>query len=567
MSSLIIYLLKVSAGLAIISSGYLLFLRNDRGLLMKRAFLVSGVLIVWIFPLLNFRMAHFFHNSPHTLIPEQINQVQQAVIYDDILPVAASGADRALILLVVYLAGLFILLARDIAMVIKWNRAWKQFQLPGKNIVYTNSDRIFTLFTRIFLPRKLEGDPQLEMILLHEKAHVHQLHYIDLLLSELTLVITWFNPFSWLISRMIRENHEHLADREVLLKGINPIQYKAKLVNLSLGVNFFRLGHQFNNSLTKNRFKMMKNITTGNRGIIRYILVIPAVIISLMLFTSGNMQAQPKEIKGKVIFSDSGNPAYGTSVIINGTTTGTVADKNGEYSLDVEGDPEIIFSYIGYSSRSIKASELNGKTVKLDAMAYLIDPGFQTGKFVEKEGNAIIIKSKAGDTEGVSPVIVVDGKVVNDIEGIDPGQIESVAVFKDTDSEMVKKYDAKNGLIIVTTKKEIQPAKTSGAEVFIVVEEMPEFPGGKSAFNSYIYDNLVYPEKARKSKTEGEVFVAVTILENGKPDNIGIEKSSDPVFNEAALALFKDMPDWKPGRQRGTAVNVKLRIPVKFILE
>ena len=48
-------------------------------------------------------------------------------------------------------------------------------------------------------------------------------HFIDLMIVELTLLLTWFNPFSWLISRMIKENHEHLADRQVLSAGIKQI--------------------------------------------------------------------------------------------------------------------------------------------------------------------------------------------------------------------------------------------------------------------------------------------------------------------------------------------------------
>ena len=117
------------------------------------------------------------------------------------------------------------------------------------------------------------------------------------MLMELTLLLTWFNPFSWLISRMIKENHEHLADRQVLSAGINPARYRAQLMNHTLGVNVFRLGNQFNHSLTLKRFKMMKKPKKSPWGIIKIALLIPAVLVTLGLTTG--MTPQQKTIKGQ----------------------------------------------------------------------------------------------------------------------------------------------------------------------------------------------------------------------------------------------------------------------------
>ncbi len=139
---------------------------------------------------------------------------------------------------------------------------------------------------------------------------------------ELTLLLTWFNPFSWLISRMIKENHEHLADRQVLSAGINPAHYKAQLMNHTLGVNVFRLGMQFNHSLTLKRFKMMKKPRKSPLGMIKIALLIPAVLITLGLTTG--MTPQQKTVKGKMILADSGKPATGASIVIRGGTVGTV---------------------------------------------------------------------------------------------------------------------------------------------------------------------------------------------------------------------------------------------------
>ncbi len=162
-------------------------------------------------------------------------------------------------------------------------------------MAFTGNDHLFTIFTRIFIPESLKNHQNLDNVLLHEKAHIRQLHFIDLMLMESTLLLTWFNPFSWLISRMIKENHEHLADRQVLSAGVNPARYRAQLLNHTLGVNVFRLGNQLNHSLTLKRFNMMKKPRKSPMGIIKIAFLIPAILITLGLTTG--MTPQQKSIK------------------------------------------------------------------------------------------------------------------------------------------------------------------------------------------------------------------------------------------------------------------------------
>ena len=118
---------------------------------------------------------------------------------------------------------------------------------------------------------------------------------------ELTLLLTWFNPFSWLISRMIKENHEHLADRQVLSAGVNPARYRAQLLNHTLGVNVFRLGNQFNHSLTLKRFKMMKKPKNSRAGIIKMSMLVPALLIAMGL-TTGMTPCRKKPSKERLLW-------------------------------------------------------------------------------------------------------------------------------------------------------------------------------------------------------------------------------------------------------------------------
>ena len=559
---IIIYLLKVSLGLGIISLSYLLF-RNDAGLRIKRFYLLTGMIACWVFPLLHFpQLVDFSGAGPAASAPVSLSAgtARVAVVLPDD---GGQGFNWLLFAAITYMCGMLFILFRNIGLINRWRMRRKKGVSGGGNIIFTEGDHVFTLFSWIFLPDKFRNDPSFDSIILHEKAHVEQLHYIDLIIIELTILFTWFNPFTWLISRMIKENHEHLADRAVLAGGINPAHYRAQLLNFSLGTTYFRLGHQFNHSLTKTRFKMMKKTITGTTAMLKYILVLPVIITALIVFTGSTVQDHDGSVKGKVYFSDSGDPAHGASVIIRGTTTGTVVDKNGEFSLDYEGDPLIVISFVGYETMQVKASEIGRKGVKLEVKSYELDPGPSSAR--QQEDTEVSISVTGSSAGGEPPVILIDGKRANSVEEVDPEDIESVNVIKDQSSELVKKYNARGGLIMITLKKPV--ADRQEKEIFIVVEDMPRFPGGMEALRTHIYDNLEYPGKAKRRGIEGKATVGLTVSAGGRLEDINIIDSSYEGFGEAAVKVFENMPAWEPGKQRGMPVRVKLHIPVEFKLD
>jgi TonB family protein len=462
---------------------------------------------------------------------------------------------------------------KNLFIMLKWNMTWRRAH-DENGVAYTTSDQVFTLFTRIFIPGSLRDEQDLDNVLLHEKAHIRQLHFIDLMIIELTLLLTWFNPFSWLVSRMIKENHEHLADREVLSTGANAARYRAQLMNHTLGVNVFRLGTQFNHSLTLKRFKMMKKPKNSPLGIIKIALLIPAVLVTLGL-TVG-MTPQQKTVHGKVVLAETGEPVPGASIVIRNGTTGCVSDMDGTFRLNVDGNPDLVISFVGYESLIVKASEAGKKPLELVVKNYDLDlesvPMEETGKVTGS------IWFKASDGSDIKPVIVLDGKVVKEIENLDPETIESVNVIKDPENPLVKKYNARDGVIIITTKEYnllLSPKESmdlgketvgndTDEEVFYIVEDMPKFPGGLPALKTYIYSNLEYPEKAKKQGIEGEVKVRFLINQKGKIEKSEILRSSYQGFDAPALKVVNEMPDWAPGTQRGKAVRVWYVMTIKF---
>ncbi|MDX1740099.1 MAG: energy transducer TonB [Rhodothermales bacterium] len=100
------------------------------------------------------------------------------------------------------------------------------------------------------------------------------------------------------------------------------------------------------------------------------------------------------------------------------------------------------------------------------------------------------------------------------------------------------------------------------SEIFVVVEEMPEIIGG----HNKIYEYLEYPTIARQAQMEGLVVVQVVVEPDGTGSNPVIAKSAGRVLDDAALEAVKNLR-YKPGKQRGRAVRVKLAIPIRFLLK
>jgi len=559
-NEILIYLLKVSLGLTIISLSYLL-LRDDYNLRIKRFYLLSGIIASWIFPLLRFPQLINLGATGHIPVQPSSFTVESAGTVTTGVT-ASLNFDWILAVLIIYSAGVIFILLRNLVLIHMWRNRRSKESNNDSNIIFTDGDQAFTLFSWIFLPEKYRNDPQIEPIILHERAHINQLHFIDLIIVELTVLFTWFNPFTWLISRMIKENHEHLADREVLAMGINPAHYRAQLLNFSLGTTYFRLGHQFNYSLTKTRFKMMKRKATKRMGILKYFLLIPVIIATLGIFTGSKVQDQDGTVKGKVILADTGEPANGASVIIKGSTTGTITDEEGKFELECKKDDILVISYVGYKTIELKASWITKDPIKLEFKSYEIN---LSHVIKEKKKEKVQISIVNPDKDKESPVFLVEGMRVDNLDNIDPEDILSIEVIKDQSSALVKKHNATGGLIIIKLKNSI--VIKNQEELFFVVEEMPMFPGGFPALKSYIYDNLEYPEKARQEGIEGEVTVEFIVNTEGKPEDIKVLRSTYEGFNNAALKVFKNMPAWEPGKQRGTVVRVKIQVPVEFKLD
>jgi len=107
----------------------------------------------------------------------------------------------------------------------------------------------------------------------------------------------------------------------------------------------------------------------------------------------------------------------------------------------------------------------------------------------------------------------------------------------------------------------------SEAEPFVVVEEMPMFPGGEVALLSYIAEHTQYPEVAKENNIQGKVIVRFCVTSKGGVDKVEILKGVDPELDKEAIRVVKTLPAFKPGKQGGKPVPVWYMVPINFTLK
>lgn len=105
------------------------------------------------------------------------------------------------------------------------------------------------------------------------------------------------------------------------------------------------------------------------------------------------------------------------------------------------------------------------------------------------------------------------------------------------------------------------------AEIFTVVEQMPEFPGGAEKLMKYLGENIQYPQMAREVGVQGTVYVTFVVEGNGQITGVRILRGIGSGCDEEAIRVVKSMPSWKPGKQRNRPVRVQFNLPVKFVLQ
>ena len=140
----------------------------------------------------------------------------------------------------------------------------------------------------------------------------------------------------------------------------------------------------------------------------------------------------------------------------------------------------------------------------------------------------------------------------------DDVEVEDIEINAEVEqNEIIEEYVA----------PEVVEEEVQEQEIFKIVEEMPAFPGGEVKLMEYVAKNVKYPQIARETGIQGRVFVNFVVEPDGSVSNVSVLRGIGGGCDEEAMRVVKNMPKWKPGKQRGKAVRVSYMLPVNFQLK
>jgi len=286
MPDLFIYLIKVNVALLIFCAGYYAVLRHLTFYNLNRVYLVTAIIFSTLYPLVDF--AAFLEQHSEIAKPVQVVIVNWQEPVKNISKTFL-GHDVWFWLLAAFWSGVALLGVRLLMQLLSLYRLHKRSQpaqLHQYMIRVIEGDiNPFSFWKSIYINPKKHKAQELDAILEHEQIHVNEWHTLDILLGEVSAIFYWFNPGVWLMKRAIRENIEFITDHKILMKGVDCKAYQYSLLSVNLNGESNALVNHFNISTIKKRIIMMNAKRSSKVNITRYLFLVPAVMVLLLIFS------------------------------------------------------------------------------------------------------------------------------------------------------------------------------------------------------------------------------------------------------------------------------------------
>jgi hypothetical protein len=336
-------------------------------------------------------------------------------------------------------------------------------------VYHVDADIIpFSFGNSIFINKQLHSLEELQEIVRHEFVHVKQKHSIDILWSELLCILSWYNPFSWLLKRSVRQNLEFIADGKVLESGMNRKEYQYLLLKV-IGNNHFSIASKFNFSSLKKRIAMMNKMKTARVHVFRFLFILPLIAVLLIAFRKKERpenSAWSQKNAPKVITFSPAHIAYASD-----TTPKTKADKkqvNDRSSDRFEITDKKAVIYLR-----------NGKKEEYD-----LTDSVQRGNFEANYGKIISVAANADELAPVTAITATGATVAVSRPVIEAPITTSVAVtaapvaVTTTDGETV--IVAKTGTAVTASAPTIVTPVSSTKGVTVIDDEGTAITGDEN---------------------------------------------------------------------------------------
>ena len=306
MITLLIYSIKSALVLALLYLPYTLMLRQESFFRMNRITLLTILMLALVLPIVDI---------PSLATPEQpvVYEMQHRIMLmtqeAEMTTKSLAATTRTIswlgILAIVYIIGVILaLLIRlwqlfKIDKIIRGGCLWTD--KSGKATIYCHIDDVapFSWMRSIVISEK-DYKPYGREILLHEKAHILNLHSMDILFLTLVEAVQWWNPIAYLLGHSLRDVHEYEADDYVLHQGVSLQNYQALIVKKSLANTSYAFANNFNHSLIKKRIYMMNHPKSNPWLRSKVLYILPATLVVLTAFATPKLNEKVGAIVEKV---------------------------------------------------------------------------------------------------------------------------------------------------------------------------------------------------------------------------------------------------------------------------
>ena len=503
MTPFLLYLLRASLYLAIFYAFYLLVMRRTSLFRFNRIALLAGTVVCHLLPLLPLRTV---------ILPESI-PVSVGTLEMVGEPVGASTAPFPWIPML-YAAGVAAIVLLSLLSIVRTRRIIRSGTtqpLDGCRLTLVDRDiPSFSWGRHIVMSRS--DHEKYPVILAHEQQHVQKRHSLDVLLMTAVAALHWFNPLVWIARAELKLLHEYEADEGLIRKGIDATSYQLLLVRKAVGEQRFSLANGFNHAKLKQRITMMHKKPSPARVRFAYAAVLPVLAATMFVCNPVRARILPSSAdNASVIEAPVSEAIIGETTIgqippdgdsvpyanleikptFNGNEAGEFAkwvNANLKYPAEAKADGiqgRVMVQFKICTDGVVRdVKVLRGVSEALDAEAVRVisaspkwEPGLVDGKpvnvtymfpivFKLRGDDAPTTTMTVGDNDNpgkisirytgtnAAPLVYLDGKKYEgELNYLDPSTIESMEVLKD--QAAIDKYgeEAKNGVILITSKK------------------------------------------------------------------------------------------------------------------
>lgn len=224
--------------------------------------------------------------------------------------------------------------------------------------------------------------------------------------------------------------------------------------------------------------------------------------------------------------------------------------------------------------RKTKKSDLENKRIVFLEIGFIIALTMAYFAFEYKSYDKVEYSIVERFTENTQEEIIpITEQKVNPPPLKPPPQITIINVVKndvevENDIEIDVEFDENTAMeeykFVVEREEE---EEVEEQRIFLIVENMPEYPGGEKEMYKFIGDNIDYPRLAKETGISGRVFVSFVVERDGRVTDVQVLRGIGGGCDEEAIRVIRAMPKWSPGKQRGKPVRVQYRMPIKFTLQ